>query len=492
MTVNKRKRIPHPMSGMARKREVVAEIIGRTTSAYARPIASARGSADWTRADYAFWSRLRRGKEPGYELGGLFAKRIAEIDAEWTLGRGVTLVTDDPDLNAQFVRFVRDNLDTLMMWRKDASALGDAYLIVNGDGSLSAASPETVEVMTDALDYKQVIGYRITTRLEDAVICDEYRMAGRTVTIEAKGAAQTFTFGNPLGLLPVIHLANDREGNEIYGHPIYESLLRMFARYDDVLQKSLDGVEVMGRPIPVAEGLEDVSLAQAQNSSRTETVYNEDGTQVSVPVVDFEDMTMLWLGKGASFKFAAPGAFSADSVNMLQILFYLMLEHIGIPEWAWGGAISSSKASVDAQMPAFVRYLEGRRTQLQAAILKLATAWLAVQRLTQVIGAADVDIEWPALMSKDESALMAKIKLARDQGLLTDETTLRLLELVNDPAAEVAAATDAAQTDETRMQAEIDAQMAMMRMQGGATDALQNDVQSAPDQQQNDQQQGGM
>jgi hypothetical protein len=247
----------------------------------------------------------------------------------------------------------------------------------------------------------------------------------------------------------------------------------------------------MGRPIPVAEGLSDPALAQQQNSSRTETVYNEDGTAVQVPVVDFEDLTMLWLGEGGTFKFAAPGSFSADSVAMLQILFYLMLEHIGIPEWAWGGAISSSKASVDAQMPAFVRYLEGRRTQIQAALLKLADVWLAVQRLTGVVAAVEISIEWPALEGRDDQQLMAKIKLARDQGLLTDETTLRLLELVDDPAAEVAAAADAAQTDETRMQAEIDAQMAMMRMQGG-NDALQNDVQAAPDQQQNDQQQGGM
>lgn len=460
MTATRRKKQPIPVHTP----EVVAEIVGRTVSPYTTT------SVDWTRPDYAFWSRVRRGKEPGYELGGLFAKRIAEIDAEWTLGRGFTLLTDNPDLDAEFARWVRDNLNTLMTWRKDASALGDAYLIVNGDGSLSAASAERVEVLTDPLDYKNVMGYRITSVLDAATITDEFRMDGRTITIESKGQKQEWQYSNPLGLLPVVHLPNDREANEIYGHPIYEALLRLFARYDDGLQKSLDGVEVMGRPIPVAEGLEDVTTAQAQNSSRTETVYNEDGTTASVPVVDFEDMTMLWLGKGASFKFAGPGSFSADSVAMLQILFYLMLEHIGIPEWAWGGAISSSKASVDAQMPAFVRYLEGRRTQVQEAILKLAQAWLAVKRLTTALAAVDVSIEWPALEGKDQAQHTAKVKLATDNGWITDETGLRLLELVDDPAAEVEAAKAAAQTDESRMQAEIDAQLSAMRMQSALDD----------------------
>ena len=461
MTTARRSKKPIPVTP-----EIVAEIVGRTVSPFQRPVSTlAARTVDWTQPDYAFWSRLRRGKEPGYEMGGLFAKRIAEIDAEWTLGRGFTLLTDNPDLDEEFSKWVRDNLNTLMIWRKDASALGDAYLIVNPDGSLTAASPEQVEVLTDPLDYKQVLGYRITSRLENATITDEFRLDGRTITIEAQGKKETWEYSNPLGLVPVVHLANDREANEIYGHPIYEALLRLFARYDDVLQKSLDGVEVMGRPIPVAEGLEDVATAQSQNSSRTETVYNEDGSTAQVPVVDFEDMTMLWLGKGASFKFAGPGSFSADSVAMLQILFYLMLEHIGIPEWAWGGAISSSKASVDAQMPAFVRYLEGRRTQVQEAILKLAQAWLAVQRLTGVVAQVDVAIEWPALEGKDQAQHTAKVKLASDNGWITDETGLRLLDLVDDPAAEVEAAKAAAQTDESRMQAEIDAQLSAMRMQ---------------------------
>ena len=102
---------------------------------------------------------------------------------------------------------------------------------------------------------------------------------------------------------------------------------------------------------------------------------------------------------------------------------------------------------------------------MQEAILKLAQAWLAVQRLTGVVAQVDVSIEWPALEGKDQAAHTAKVKLATDNGWITDETGLRLLDLVDDPAAEVEAAKQAAQTDESRMQAEIDAQLSAMRMQ---------------------------
>ena len=472
-------------SGMSStNRPVVSEIIGRTTTPFSRIPVTWRYSYDWTRPEYTFWSRLARGKEPGYELGSLFAKRIAEIDAEWTLGDGFTIDSQNTDTDSLVSDFVEENLDTLMTWRKDSSKLGDAFLVVNPNGTLSLANPETVEILTDPLDATNVIGYRITTVLDTVTVVDEYTLEKRTVTFQKMAGIQLFgtaqvieqqqvTFANLIGMLPVIHLPNDRESNEIYGHPIYEALLCLFGRYDDVIQKSLDGVEVMGRPIPVAFGLEDPEVAQAQNSTRSETVMDKDGIEHDVPVVDFEDMTMLWLGKGGDFKFAAPGSFSADSVAMLKKLFYLMMEHIGIPEWAWGGAVPGGIGgdSVNSQMPAFVKYLKGRRTQTQKAVRQLVKVWLAYKRLTQpVVGVDDFKLVWPELESKNEDIHLKKVQQASKDGLLTKETELRVLELVDNAAEEIEEAQqeadERAQQDELRMEAQVQAMIQQQNQQG--------------------------
>lgn len=467
------------MSLLTRSRQIISEIIGRTTSPFARALFTARKTVDETRVDYAFWSKLRRGKQDGFRLGALFAKRICEVDAEWTLGRGFAVETDNPTADERFSRFLRDNLNTMLTWRKDANAVGDAYIVVNADASLTLVNPDTVEVLVDALDYTRVLGYRITTILDSATIIDEYRANGRTVTIQQAAGNVSTDYPNLIApLIPVVHLANDKETNEIYGHPIYEALLTLFARYDDVLQKSLDGVEIMGRPIPVAEGLEDPETARRQNSTRTEMVLNADGTSARVPVVDFEDLTMLWLGQGATFKFASPGSFSADSTAMLKKLFYLMLEHTGIPEWAWGGAVASSKASVDAQMPAFIRYLEGRRAQVQQALITLLDVWYATARLTEPLpDVAEKVIVWPELETNDETLQLEKIKQAQLTNLVTDETALRLLDLVEDAAAEVEAA--GKEADERRQQqqdmfdAEITRQQAQLDAEGNQDNGSQ-------------------
>jgi hypothetical protein len=142
------------------------------------------------------------------------------------------------------------------------------------------------------------------------------------------------------------------------------------------------------------------------------------------------------------------------------MLFYLMLEHIGIPEWAWGGAVSSSHASVDAQMPAFIRYLEGRRAQIQPFIQELLLTWLAAKALVEPIAAVeDIEIDWPQLDKQDENLLLEKIKYADATGKITAETALRLLDLVDDPTAEIKAADAEKADEESNLQAELDAMM---------------------------------
>lgn len=447
---------------------IVSELIGRVSSPFKRTLSNAVTSVDTTSPDYPFWSYLRRGKQRGYQIGALFTKRICEVDAEWTLGRGFTVETENTAIDEAIGDFLREHLNTILQCRKDASALGDAYLIVNADATLTMVNPDTVEIITDPMDYTNVIEYKITTVLNTVTIIDEYFIDKRIVTLkEANKTPITQIYPNLLGRMAVIHLANDAEVNEIYGHPIYEALLTLFARYDDVIQKSLDGVEIMGRPIPVAEGLKDPTLAKAENSTRSEVVYNPDGSTETVPVIDFEDLTMLWLGEGASFKFAAPGSFSADSVAMLKKLFYLMLEHIGIPEWAWGGAVSGGIGgdSVSAQMPAFIRYLEGRRAQVQPFVVNLMLTWLAAKALVAPIGTVEeVEINWPELDKTDENLLLEKIKYAADTGKITAETALRLLDLVDDPASEIAAAQKEADENEAALQAELDTMMGDQEM----------------------------
>lgn len=448
---------------------ILSEIVGRT-SVYNRPL-PARVSVDRTQTDYAWWSRFRRGKQPGYELGGLFAKPIIEIIAGWVLGSGFAVDTGVEATDEGANEFISERMAQLLQTYRDMLALGDCYVVVNADGSLSVVPPDLVEVVTDPYDYRRVLAYKITSRLETVTVIDEYQMTMRFLTFkhmrDGRPLEEKIEFINPLGMIPVVHFAYGREANETHGHPVYEALLHLFTRYDDLVNKSLDGAEVMGRPVPVAI-VPNPQQAREENSAGDETVTNSVGVETTRDVTDFDGLDMLWLqaGQGTDFKFVAPGRFSEDSVALLKKLFYLLLEHIGIPEWAWGGAIASSKASVDAQMPAFLRLIDSWRLMVEEPLIELLNIWMATASYTSAVRRPErVRLVWPEVTSKDEGLLLNKVRYAHQEaGLLTDAKALTLLELVNaeEVQAEVEAAKEEAQTAADEFNQLVDQKMDAM------------------------------
>ena len=430
-------------------------------------------TVDETIPDYEFYDRLRRGKAKGYTLGGLFAKRIERVIASWVLGGGVTVTLADdeaPDAAAEYTNsaleaFVaglldagQDNSDAeqpltddddrtgsqLMATYKDALGLGDQYLIINADASLSMPSPDTVTVKRDPLNYRRVVSVAVQTRLDGHVITDEYRADGRTVTVKkGERVLSTQQYQNLLGVIPVVHVAYDRSGNETYGHPIHEELRPLYDQYDDLIYKQLDGAKLLGNPLLTFAGMEDINaVINANDTAEDDQYYDKDGNLTNRKQLKIDSNAVLLIGKGGSASFTAPPVgFTEDTKTALKSLFLLLLDHTGIPEFIWGGEMGSARASSDTQMSQFVKDIEGWRLDAGGWIVRLCKLWLMTKALTDpqiVVGR--LALEWPPLVQEDKEIRLKYVELGRKESLLSDETALGLLDLVDDPAAEAEAA----------------------------------------------------
>jgi hypothetical protein len=450
---------------------VVRELIGRValmvTGSW-KSLFNIR-TVDDTRTDYAFWDKLRRGKSKGYKLGGLFAQPITEIVASYVIGEAPTAKLtatgeDEPEgspvayTNDLLTRWFRRFTATLADLYIDLLALGDQFVIVNPDGTLSIPSPETVDIEFSELDPREMVKFTVESKLDKATIKDEYRADGRTVTIKYTDSRPdvVLEFANLIGRIPVVHFANDRGPNERFGRPIYERCLSLFSRYDDLLNKAADGVELMGNPIPTFDGLEDIQKTIEANATAEDPTYTDrEGNEQTQKTIRFDQIPAVFVGKGGSFGFKSPaGGFTGDARNVIKVFFLLLLDTMRIPEFVWGGAIASSKASAEAQMPPFTRFVEFRRqkfagspadellaTDARGGLLELLSLWLEMRSLIDgqvVVG--PIELEWPELMAEDEQLKLEKVKYADSQSLLTDETTLRLLDLVSNPEREAEAA----------------------------------------------------
>jgi len=448
----------------------VRELIGRYVIGNAQAtLYKSRARAktyDETRPDYEFWDKLRRCKARGYSLSGLYCKRIENIFATWTLGQGVEIAlaeSGDPDSETDprnytddaIATFLEDNAGTLLDVFRDKLGLGDQYIVVNADGTLSIPSPDTVLPEWDLADYRRPLAYTITTKTGDETITDEYRDDVRIVTVKrgAEVLSQTI-FENLIGRIPVVHVANARSVNETYGHPIHEELRPLYDQYDDLVFKQLDGAKLLGNPIPAFVGMEDLDAVIDQNKPAVADTYTDkDGNTATRSQLNLDQNSIMLVGKGGDFKFVGPGiGFTEDTKTALKSLFLLILDHTGIPEFIWGGEIASGRSSTEVQMDQWVRDIKGRQADNGGWLRDLVEIWLAMGALVDRQIVIDVlSVTWPEVLPEDIKTLLDKLTFAKEHDLITDKTALTLLDIVPDPGKEVEDATAEADARREKM-----------------------------------------
>lgn len=390
----------------------------------------------WGRPDYAFWRRAFYAQAAGLDLSGLFIRPLVSKICAWTLGRAPNWKMDSgPAAEALTTWWGEHHAEILEGWRSSLKQ-GDAFLVVNADLSLTLLMPDTVEPIVADDDYRNVIGWKVTqvlqhpTRAADRMtIVDEYFISHRIHTVSLNGAAApAILYPNLIGRLPIIHIPNSPADGETFGHAEAEAMVRILQRYGEVLDAALDGNIRQGRPTPVIsfETEKDMTKFWAMYG-RTETIVKQDGTtETTDPILDV-DLNAIVTLSAATFDYKFPGSFSQDTERLLGLLFYLILEHTELPEFVFGNAIASSKASADTQMPIFIKYVEMRRGQMAAWLVELAEVVLAyLSVITPGLSADKPTIQWESLSQQDGRLNLDTIIWAYSEGLLDDETAVML------------------------------------------------------------------
>ena len=442
--------------------EHVAEIIGRTTygGAQASLIKSRTRvkTVDDTVPDYEFYDKLRRGKTRGYALGSLFAKRIENIYATWIMGDGVFVTlkesgddgeTEDPRTytDGELTDFISEELTTFITIERDKFGIGDQYIVVNVDGTLSVPSPDTVSVERNPFDYRDVEAVEITTKMDDVTIVDRYEKTGRTVTVINNDQRTTvMEFENLFdGEIPVVHASFAMSANETNGHSVHEQLVPLYDQYDEVIFKQLDGVKLIGSPMLAIQGLDDLTGVVNLNEPNETTTYGDkDGIEADRQQLNIDENAVLLIGKGGQALFVAPPTgFTADTQQALKTLFLLLLDHTGIPEFIWGNEISSGRSSSEVQLEQWGRDVTGMRRFDEKWLKRLCGLWLKARALIDPkIVVDELTASWPELRAEDAELLLNQLRFSAEESLLTREAMLELLDLVDDAADAVAQAED--------------------------------------------------
>jgi hypothetical protein len=407
-----------------------------------RGLWSTETQQDAAQPDYAYWDKARRGKAAGLEISGLLLKPLASKIASYVLGSEPRWKCDDSTGQKRLNEWWSANHAQLLRTFEEALNLGDFYLVVNADLSVTLIPPHLVTPLVDERNFSKRIGWRIEQSFSHPTdigrtmtIINEYTAEKRVETIISdRQQATTRTYRNLIGRLPVIHIPNRKGTDEEFGRPEAEAVIPLLQKYGAIFDAAVKGNIRQGRPTPVIEEMGDKAAVDAFFERYGKTVRREldDGTVEEYTVIDFDLDGLVALPGTSKFSYKSPASMIRDVEGLLGLLFYLYLQHTEIPEFVWGNAIASSKASAEAQMPPFIKWLEKRRGLIEMWMMEIARVVLAYHSVfeTQINAQAKIGIQWQPLNEEDGNLVLNAVKYAHNEtGMIDDRQALELLPL---------------------------------------------------------------
>lgn len=407
-----------------------------------------------------------------YLLASPFAKPIVDATAAFMMSRMPTidLVDDQFETIEELVnKWLDDNSTDIFNAVLSALSEGDSYLLVKQEynAGLVRLRPEDVSKVVDPTDYTKIIGYNVNSVSYDSeqgamVNKKRYKTLYRkyppyVVTIEVTGTdtgrivrvdgvetdlpydgdsamkstlamvedyPELFNFDGAERPLPIIHFANDVDAQSIYGESEYRNLYYLFLRYHEVLDNAIKNNVFNSITMPYITGVTDLDAFTRKNG-----VYDEVKKEYKFMI----DPSKTIIG-GENFDIKMLQAYDsvAGADKILNILFWLIVQASETPEFVFGTAVRSSKASVSEQMPVMVRKAQRKQKTFTSSVkelVKTVSYYMSASGNTEVVPLVDnsFSVVWGEILSEDTEERMKLVELLDGLGLVTDKTKMAIL-----------------------------------------------------------------
>lgn len=399
-------------------------------------------SKDVSVSDYAFWDKVRRGQAKGLELSGLFVKPLGSKVSAWVLGQRPLISTRNKRATDAINDWWEEWHPSILRAYNESLDLGDCYLVLNGDLSLTVVPPHLVKPVVNPKNYNEFWGWQIQMAVPHPIepsrkhiITNYYFAAYRYMTIadESGVVISREKFPNVVGRIPVLHIANRKGTDELNGRPEAEPLLNALYRYNNVLDAALEGNIRQGRPTPVISKMGNMNVVAKfweQFGTREQQRNPLTGEIETILVIHFDPDVLMTLGGEAEFSYEAPESFTEDTQNLLELIFYLILQSSEIPEFVWGNAIGSSKASAQSQLEPFLKWIIKRRGEATAWIKELTSLVLSHMAVyDQLARNQEPILSWRPIASADGRLTLDSVIWAYNKGMFSKNVALWLLPL---------------------------------------------------------------
>lgn len=220
----------------------------------------------------------------------------------------------------------------------------------------------------------------------------------------------------------LVEFHNEVDAGNVYGNSEFQNLYYLFANYHAVLENAIKNNIFNSNAVPYITGVEDIRKFQEANGER-----QSDGTYK----VEVEADSLLIGNKDFGIKMLEGAQTAGEANTLLKKIFYLIVDASETPEFVFGTAVSSSKASVSEQMPVMVQKAERKQREQEVYDRKLieTVIYKGYKAGACPMSQADFSLVYPSIMSSDLKLNLEIVKTLSEEGTITDHTKMILLEM---------------------------------------------------------------
>lgn len=376
---------------------------------------------DSSRVDYGLARELYRNIADDYKLGAAFARPVINSTAAFM---GLPTFTGaDTEALAAFGKYLARWRSRLFRINRNVLRDGDVFARLSyqtgrlGAGKLfelQLIPPQwvtpTVDPLTGEYTSLQIV-WPMQTETEKGG--SKYFDLVETITPEqierryddrapSSYRAQAGVEINTWGLIPVVHFKNEPEDDLIYGTSDLEPIEPFMKAYHDVMLFAIQGSKMFSQP-KVSFSLKDIKSFIQNNFTPQE---------IDQKKLSFMGKELFFLQEGDEIQFVTADQGLEGTTLLLEFLFYCIVQVSETPEFSFGTAVASSKASVSEQMVPLIKKIERKRGQLADMWVELAQLFFAMQAKVDGLkqpALLEVDLEWPEVDPRDEHDVAATI-----------------------------------------------------------------------------------
>lgn len=222
---------------------------------------------------------------------------------------------------------------------------------------------------------------------------------------------------NPWGFVPIVHFKNEADENRLYGRSEIEAVEPYLKAYHDTLLFAVQGAKLFARP-KVKFKLANIQKFLEDNFSQEEITNGR---------LRFQDKEIFLVQDGDDIEFITADSGLQAITALLEFIYYCIVDTSETPEFVFGTAVSSSKASVSEQMIPLAKKIERKRKMFEEFYLELILTYLTMwSKVNNVKIDDEIEIVWDEVNSRNEqevaqtiNTLVSGLSTAVESGIIS-------------------------------------------------------------------------